>query len=159
MSKEITDFSGMEFSKVVRIWTRVGKTLWVFDSTGQIRSHHPMDRCGGPMGIVDYAGGEGNKFYIAAVADCAFPVYDLVRGENFDDAMEQYIDWAAEHRGITIAEEDFQDYTDQDGELECQFTSEGIPVDTDSLAMFKTEVVSIELEAFDHKKVEVKDED
>lgn len=122
-----------------QLWVLQGEGEWVFDTTGTVESHDPMDRVGGPYRITDYVDSDGDKWFICAVADCAFPCYDLVRGDSWEEAYENYVDWAAEHRHIQIEEADYGDYAVDSEDPTCSFTSDGKPVDTDSVHC--TEVV------------------
>jgi hypothetical protein len=116
-----------------RIWVRSGEAEWVFDAEGKTESHDPMDRVGGPYRISAFVSdSDGSQWFLFAVVDCHFPLHDLVRGDSFEDAYEAYIDWAAEHRHIAIAEDELPDYLDGD-DFSGSYTSDGRPVDTDNV--------------------------
>lgn len=107
--------------------------LWVYDTTGNVESHDPLDRAGGPYRITDFVPSEGDKWFLFAVADCYFPCRDLVRGSSWEDAYETYIDWAATNRHIAIDDADLTDYKVDTDECTCNYTSNGQPVDTDNV--------------------------
>jgi hypothetical protein len=120
-----------DLSGATAIWVRdKGGEEWVWQKGREIEAHDPADRLGGPYRLYDFVDtGSGEHLYIFAVVDSAFPAYDLVRADSFEDAYEAYIDWAAHHRNIAIDEQDLKDY-DPDG---IHFTSDGIPVDVDDI--------------------------
>jgi hypothetical protein len=111
--------------------------LWVYDSTGKIESHDPMDRVGGPFRISDIVkdsfANEGRRFYLCRIQDCAFPPVFLVRGEDMEDAIEYFIDYASKNLGMRITPEELPDYLNDEGEYEGEFDSDGDPVDTDNI--------------------------
>jgi len=123
-----------DLSSATAIWVRHRDAAegeeWVWQKGKEIVVHDPMDRVGGPYrlsGFVDE--GSGEHLFVFVVVDCAFPAYDLVRADNFEDAYEAYVDWAATHRHITIEEPDLKDYKEED----LHYTSNGVPVDTETL--------------------------
>lgn len=121
--------------------------LWIWDATGKTETHNPMDRVGGPMHIsgID-TDSEGDRWFLFSVVDSYFPVTHLVRGNSFEDAYEYYVDYAAKHCGIKIEEPDLKDYKiadDDEGTLECDFTSDGQPVDTSNIHGQEARLVSV----------------
>jgi hypothetical protein len=129
---------------VQRIRVRQGESEWVLDLTGTVETHYPMDRVGGPYRIHDFAESDGEQWFLFSVADCAFPLVDLVRGSSWEDAYESYIDWAAEHRHIAIDPADFGDYALETNNPTCHFTSDGRPVDTDNVQGNQVRLLAIE---------------
>jgi hypothetical protein len=123
------------------IWvkgTRGEEWVWQKGKKGSIESHDPADRVGGPYRLYDFIDeGSGEHMFIFAVADSYFPLHDLVRADNFEDAYEAYIDWAAKRRHLAIEPPDLADY-DQDS---LNYTSDGIPVDTDNVQGFEVKFV------------------
>lgn len=115
--------------------------IWQSDELGDAKesTYHPVDRCGGPLKLsgIDTKS-LGNTFmddlwWIGCVADCHFPIYDAIRASSFTEAYESYLDYAAEHRGIVIQESDYADYDVDSDCPKCGFTSNGTPIDTDSV--------------------------
>lgn len=128
--------------KPKRIWVRplnspepvtMDDGVWVLDTTGKLTTHCPADRCGGPFGLSDFVGDEGDKFFLFAVVDSYFPIYDLVRADSFESAYEVYCDFACDNRHCEISAEDLPDYLDDEGEYQGSYTSDGKPVDTDNI--------------------------
>ncbi len=110
--------------------------LWVW-SSGDIDAHHPVDRCGGPYKLSDVINECGGaRFYLFSVQDCAFAITDVVLADSWEEAYEEYIDWAACHRGIGIDKKDYGDYGISEENWDsatCSFTSNGTPVDTEAI--------------------------
>ena len=115
--------------------------LWQSDELGDAKesTHHPADRCGGPLKLsgIDTES-LGNTFaddlwWIGCVVDCHFPIYNAIRASSFTEAYESYLDYAAVHRGIAIREEDYADYDVDSDCPRCEFTSNGTPVDAESV--------------------------
>lgn len=123
----------VDCDKVLRITVQDGKATWVYDSTGTVETHDPLDRVGGPYRISDYVESDGDKWFLFWVVDCYFPLADLVRGSSFEDAYETYLDWAADKRHIAIDEADLKDYLDKNGDYQGSMTSNGVPVETDNI--------------------------
>ncbi len=123
----------VDCEKAKRIWVRSGDAECVYDSEGKTECHDPMDRVGGPYRISAFVSeSDGSQWFLFAVVDCHFPLHDLVRGDSFEDAYEAYIDWAAEHRHIAIAEDELPDYLDGEN-FSGSYTSDGRRVDTDNV--------------------------
>ena len=73
--------------------------LWVWDCEDKIESHDPMDRVGGPFKLSDFVNEDsGDRFFVFAVLDSYFPIYDVVCANSWEDAYEAYIDFAADNR-------------------------------------------------------------
>jgi len=123
-----------DLSSATAIWVRYANSRpgeeWVWQKEKNVETHHPMDRVGGPFGLSDFVDeGSGEHLFVFSVVDCAFPIYDLVRADSWEDAYEAYIDWAASHRHLAIQEPDLKDYKEEN----LQYTSDGVPVDTDNV--------------------------
>ena len=72
--------------------------------------------------------------------DCYWPALYAVRGEHFQAAYEAFIDWHAENQhGLKIEDDELKDYD----ENTLHFTSNGIPVDTESVQGFEVKLISI----------------
>jgi len=134
----------VDCDRVQRIRVQQGDAEWVLDLTGTVETHDPMDRVGGPYRVHAYVESDGDQWFLFSVVDCAFPLRDLVRGRSWEDAYETYIDWAAEHRHIVIDESDFGDYAVETDNPTCNFTSNGKPVDTDSIQGGPAKLMAIE---------------
>lgn len=137
-----------------RVWVRDPRVpahheeaVWLWDETKLLKSHDPMDRVGGPYRIVDFIGDQsiaGDRWFLFAVADCAFPLHDLVRADSWEEAYEIYCDWAAEHRHIKIEQPNLSDYVDEQGEYNGSYTSDGTPIDTENVCGFEVTLLSLE---------------
>lgn len=124
----------VSLENVSQIWVESGGFLWVWNPDKTVESHDLMDRVGGPYHIVDFLDeSDGERWFIFAVVDCHFPARDLVRADSFEGAYEEYVDWAAENRHIKIEEGDYADYKVESDESTCGWTSDGTPVDTESI--------------------------
>ena len=134
----------VDCEQVQRIRVRQGEAEWVLDLSGAVETHAPMDRVGGPYCIHAYVESDGEQWFLFSVVDCAFPLTDLVRGSSWEDAYETYVDWAAERRQIAIDEADFKDYAVESDSPTCSFTSDGKPVDTDSVHGDQVTLIAIE---------------
>lgn len=126
--------------------------FWLWQDAGninKIETHDPMDRVGGPYELTDFVDDEygfGEKWFIFYVQDSYFPTYDLVRGDSFEEAYQNYLDFAAEHRHIKIEEHEMKDYEDEKtGEFRGNFTENGIAVDTENVQGFEVSLVRIDL--------------
>lgn len=119
---------------------------WVYNPSGEVESHHPMDRVGGPFRLLDLVDedGSGDKWFIFAVVDSYFPIHHVVRGSSWENAYEQYIDYAAEHCHIVINAEELPDYLNEEGEFEGSYTSNGEPVETDNIQGFEVKLSRLE---------------
>lgn len=115
--------------------------IWQSDELGDAKesTHHPADRCGGPLritGIDSESIGQSSPddlWWLGCVVDSHFPIYDAIRAATFSKTYESYLDYAAVHRGIAIQESDYADYDVDSDCPRCQFTSNGTPVDADSV--------------------------
>lgn len=154
MAKRIKEPSDLRIDvKAKRIWVQslqapVGSEdgIWVWDCEGKIETHCPMDRVGGPYGLSDFVNEDcGERFFVFAVADCAFPIYDLVCADSWEHAYEDYIDFAAEHRHCLIDDTDLKDYLDKNGEYQGSLTSDGKPVDTDNIQGDEVRLIRIDV--------------
>jgi hypothetical protein len=138
------DLSGIELERVVEIWVsrfslaalrtlpadKRDRELYVWSIDNSVDTSEVV----GPSTLFDVVReSDGAYWYMFWCADCFSPPMDLVRGDSFEDAYEYYIDWAAEHRGLKIEEPDLKDYDIDGDNPTCSFTSEGIPVDTNSV--------------------------
>ncbi len=126
---------------IKRIWVKDKRgQVWVYDHTRQAMSHDPMDRVGGPYHISAFVpDGDGDNWFLFCVADSYFPPTDLCRGNSMEDAYEEYLDWAAEHRHLAISEEDLKDYGD-----EYQTTSNGVPIDDQQVHCEEVSLFSVD---------------
>ena len=79
------------------------------------------------------------KWFLFFVEDCAFPPMFVVQHRSFESAYEEFVDWQADR--LKISDEDLKDYTDGGGDLECDHTSYGVPVDTSSVQGFEITLV------------------
>jgi hypothetical protein len=87
---------------------------------------------------------DGENFYVFYCEDCYSPPFTLVRASSWEEAYEVYTDWAAKNRGLAILECEEKDYYDEHGELVCSFTSDGTPVDTESVNSFEVKLERVE---------------
>lgn len=90
--------------------------------------------------LIDDWGLDGGVWVIFYLADCAFPPLYAIRGRTFEEAYEVFVDWHAENQhGLKIEDSEMADY-DQDN---LNYTSNGIPVDTESVGGFEVKLVSV----------------
>lgn len=103
--------------------------------------------------IDDFWNSSGSKLFIFYVADCFDPPLYLVQSDSFEDAYEQFIDHAAIHLGLAIEDSELHEYsnnpatktnytreewdaltiTEKLDSLEIFYSSNGVPVDTESV--------------------------
>lgn len=138
-----------EASRLYFVNAADGAGEWVYDpgeTLGRHGAHDPMDRVGGPYKLHDLVEGDngGEKWFLFAVADCAFPIYDLVRSDDEEDAYDAYCEWASENRHIAITPEQVGDYTEENGDQRGYFTSGGTWVDDDNVRCHELKLVRIE---------------
>lgn len=134
----MTEDEEAAFDDPGEIWTvDSNKGEWLWQKVQRIKTHDPMDRVGGPFHVTGFIDDGGDKFFIFAVADCAFPLHDLVKSNSLESAYEAYIDWAAKKRHIEIAKGDLKDYDEEN----LHYTSDGIPVDDESVTGFPVRLV------------------
>ena len=126
------------------------KSIWMWSCDPNAKTKHPMDRCGGPYGISDIVNvvlnespGSCEQCWLMCLADCAFPIYDLVFADTESEAMELYADFCADHRNALIPESDYEDYDVEGDSPTCNFTSDGRPVDTDTMVITPMRLVSV----------------
>ena len=131
----------IDIRKAKRIVVTHNGTTYYYNADGpQIDDAETAQRI---TAIDDDSLDSGNNLYIFCVADCAFPVYDLVAGECWEDAYGWYIDFAEKHRGIGVSESQMPDYIER-GEFTGQYTSDGKPVDTEAIQGFEVQLLRIE---------------
>lgn len=130
---------------------------YVLTSDKTIETHDPMDRVGGPFCIhrlcEEGADNSGDRWFLFWIADSYFPPCILVRGDNEEDAYQNFIDWLGDkdandgegHYGmiVTDAEKLAQLETDEglDG---VDYTSYGVPVDTSDVRMRECTIKALE---------------
>jgi len=133
---------GEDLSEVGTIWA-VDKDghRWVWQREPRIEAHDPADRLGDPYRLYDFVDeGSGQYLFGFAVVDSYFPLHDLVRANSWEAAYEAYIDWAADHRHLKIEEPDLKNYKED----ELEYTSNGIPVDTENVQAFDLDFLGTE---------------
>lgn len=154
MAKRIKEPSDLRIDvKAKRIWVQslqapIGSDdgIWVWDCEDKIESHCPMDRVGGPYGLSDFVNEDNeDKFFIFCVVDSYFPIYDLVCARSFEQAYEDYVDFAADNRHCLINDTDLKDYLDKNGEYQGSYTSDGKPVDTEAIQGNEVRLIRIDV--------------
>lgn len=121
----------ISFENVTEIWIKSGENIWVWNPD---RTVETLGGGEGPHHISRFLDdSDGDHWYLFGMPAGNFSVHDLVRGDSFEDAYESYIDWAAENRCIKIEKEDYEDYGVEGDSPTCGFTSDGVPVDTESI--------------------------
>ena len=81
--------------------------------------------------------------FIFFTADCFDPPVYLQVGSSFEDAYESYID---NDDSLIIPPEDYKDYAVESDSPTCGFTSDGQPVDTESVQGFEVTLTSVSFE-------------
>jgi len=137
-----------------RTSTTTEKDCWCFTLDKSIERHDPMDRVGGPYHISSLVEDDldGKRFFLFCVADCAFPLIDLVRANTFEEGYERYVDFAEEKRHIGIEDSDLGDYgcvKDPEGNWDSEnfdgsYTSDGKPVDSSNIQGFEVKLFRID---------------
>lgn len=90
--------------------------------------------------VIDEWGLDGGTWFIFYLDDCFFPPMYAVRGEHFQAAYEAFCDWHAKNlHGLKIEDDELKDY-DEDS---LSFTSNGIPIDAESVCGFEVKLVTI----------------
>ena len=94
-----------------------------------------------------------NRPFLFWVEDCYSPPLYLVAVESFRDsddgfadAYEVFLDFAADRCHLLIEEPDLKDYLDGSGEYTGDYTSDGRPVETESIRGEACRIVRIDCE-------------
>jgi hypothetical protein len=82
------------------------------------------------------------KWFVFCVADCAFPPMFAIRHDSWEDAYAEFVDWQVEM--LKIEESDLKDYKEggNDEGADCDYTSNGVPVDTEAVKGFEVALVA-----------------
>lgn len=103
--------------------------VWIWQTDKSVETHCPEDRCGGPYHISDFVSeSEGDKWFIFSTECGQFMIHDLVRGDSWEDAYENFVEWATTARHLAIDEIDLPDYGD-----DYNITDNGTPYDADGV--------------------------
>lgn len=92
----------------------------------------------GPTSVSDVSDYGWGKWFIFVIADCYFPPLYAVRHESFESAYEEFCDWQVEQ--LKIEELDLKDYD----ENALHYSSNGAPIDTESVQGFEVTLVRVE---------------
>ena len=80
----------------------------------------------GPVILSGFNDDEGDgKFFLFWIADCMSPPMYVIMEQSFEAAYEAFVDWQVEQLKIEQGEENGEDHS--------SYTSNGVPVDTESV--------------------------
>jgi hypothetical protein len=79
------------------------------------------------------------SWFMFWIVDCAFPCCYIVQHDSENDAYEEFLDWQVDQ--LMIDPDDYKDYGLDGDNPTCSFTSNGVPVDTESVQMKKARLV------------------
>lgn len=84
------------------------------------------------MNLFDVTDDAEDPWFAFWEEDCMAPPIYVIRAANFEDAYEHFCDEVVGKH--PISEADLEDYRLPDGELSCNYTSSGVPINTDSVS-------------------------
>jgi len=142
-------------AEIVRIEGRLDETTYVWDSRVESldeirRGFNQSQRIAivgrRPSDIIYSSGLTQTRLFVALSADCMDPPLYFVLADSWEEAYETACD---DMPGIRIAAESLKDYEikQEDGTVDhhCNWTSDGKPIDTESLQVHELRLTRIEL--------------
>ena len=99
--------------------------------------------------VSDNAFNDDDPFFVFFISDRFSPPLYVVRGRNFEDAYEAFVDDCVERKDASVVIdfkdlEAVKDYGLETNNPSCNFSSDGTPVDTEAIQVFDVVLKAVE---------------